>query len=70
MVARRRILEIALRAWRDRGTAMAAAMLRAFGLCPALVESARAPEGERPDARFEGIAECMANRESPMDRLR
>lgn len=69
MVKRREILAIATRVWRTRGTAMAAAMLRALGVCPALVPSARRRE-KRPDGRYGSIRECMANRESPMDGLR
>lgn len=71
MVKRRELIAIAVRAWRERGTAMAAAMLRALGLCPALIPAARSGSvPARPDLRFEGMDECMANRESPMDLIR
>lgn len=54
----------ALGAWRRWGTLTAWAMLRALG------EDAPYPAAKVrvvPAERLDGLAECMANRESPMD---
>lgn len=70
MVERREMLAIALRAWRDSGTAMAAAMLRAFGMCPALIPRAAVAEGGARDYRYAVVRWCFENHGSPMDGMR
>lgn len=65
MVTREYMGESALRAYRRWGTLTAWAMLRALGVRAAY------PAGSLwavvPAERYDGLAECMANRESPMD---
>lgn len=68
MVTREYMGESALRAYRRWGTLTAWAMLRALGVSEAY------PAGYLwavvPSERYGDLAECMANRESPMDGLR
>ena len=65
MVTREYMAGAALRAWRRKRTLPAWAMLKALGV------SAEYPAGFLwavvPAERYDGLAECMANRESPMD---
>ncbi len=71
MVERREILRIALRAWCDCGTAMAAAMLRAYGMCPALIPRGGARGGSgTEDYRYRSVRWCFENHGSPMDGMR
>lgn len=65
MVTREYMGESALRAYRSWGTLTAWAMLRPLGIRAAY------PAGSLwavvPAERYGGLAECMANRESPLD---
>lgn len=65
MVTREYMAGAALRAWRRKHTLPAWAMLKALGV------SAEYPAGSLwavvPAERYDDLAECMANRESPMD---
>lgn len=58
----------ARRALRRLGTSMAWAMLRALGVDPSRVGRRRLPRGSVASvAARDELAECFANRESPMD---
>ena len=65
MVTREYMVGAALRVWRKKRTLPAWAMLKALGV------AAEYPAGDRwavvPADRYDGLAECRANRESPMD---
>lgn len=65
MVTREYMGASALRAWRRKRTLPAWAMLRALGI-PAEYPAGRLWAAV-PAERYDGLAECRANRESPMD---